>query len=822
MDSTLQGTPQHNMVSPAATTQQQQHGQVVGTPFGLPPPPAVAPAAGLMEALLEHGVSVEPADMLRELAVQHTNIWKVAAGDAREQAVNGLADKIIGSSNLVTLIAVMDGFVRVVHSVHKYYGQMFHPSTFDDKIIGFVGDRADGVDPSAVILSREHFRWVELDAVTSELELATFYSAPENKKKLFSPGTAVAKVKVNLPRLLLIPGGLIPWLLAGPRTPMELHARLNEVMAPDADARPPELELSLLWCRVVSQASPTLNAVSALATFAAPACPDSPAIRKWLKDRIGTTLGKEPASSQQQHVVYQQLPPYPTPYEQSPGQPTSRGDTAPKGMLSDTKKAFLCGLSGVMECSELDPVWFDIQAAVEVDEVRTAVMTTMDTHRLALGVENADLTNYWFEDQWLKDLKKCSFAVGGVLCVWEWLMRGICILNFMDFSPQQKASSIMSARTWDLTEASRNEDQVNKRLKSEPRTPPGNWHALKDLFTTYGIFLRALFGEKCPHFIQVWKIRTVIASMRHQEKEFDRDLCHLIVWHVVRDAQQFFSTEVAYAALKTLAREQIEWPISHLQGVSNNLHSLSHQALITKDFPSQWGTPISRRQLEFGRNQQQGGGRNGGGFGGGGNGNGSGGSGNGNGFGGGGNGNGSRGGGNGNGGGGNGNGGGGYGNGGGRYGNGGRGGNNTGANGQYGPATRGSPRLNDALGGLLAEVRRMGATFGAIMAAGNVYVTSLPTVPGCISPQGRNTVCYAHLLGLCSGGDRCSFDHPDGDRSHEFVERLVAIVKPALEAYLERRQHHDRRGTGRYGQQNGGGGTGRGNRGGGGGRGWRP
>lgn len=229
------------------------------------------------------------------------------------------------------MVAVMDGYVRLVHSVHIYTGHLFRPSTFDDKIVGFVGDRADGVDPSAVILTEANFDWLDLDVVTSEMEMVTFFAAPENRGKLFVPGATSTTAKVNLLKLLIIPGGLVPWILDRPRTPMELHARLLEVLAPNPDERGEEVELALLWCRVASHASDEHDGISALATVVSPACPDSPAVRKWLKDRIATTLGSEPeAPPQQQHVVYQHYPAHPSPFQQgqathNPADQYSRG-----------------------------------------------------------------------------------------------------------------------------------------------------------------------------------------------------------------------------------------------------------------------------------------------------------------------------------------------------------------------------------------------------------------------------------------------------------------------------------------------------------------
>lgn len=97
MDSTLQGTPVGNMVSPAAIQQQQQQRVAGGgSPAAMPPPPDVAKAPGLMEALWNSGVwSVEPEDMLKELAVQYASVWKLEAGEARNKAEMGLNGKII-------------------------------------------------------------------------------------------------------------------------------------------------------------------------------------------------------------------------------------------------------------------------------------------------------------------------------------------------------------------------------------------------------------------------------------------------------------------------------------------------------------------------------------------------------------------------------------------------------------------------------------------------------------------------------------------------------------------------------------------------------
>ena len=781
-------------VSPGDQTQQfQLHGQFPMTGQGFTPgapspmmtlgsaaPPAAA-ADDLITALQKQGSSAEIERMLTELKLQH-GIHVLATEKEKTKAADVISANMMVTSQLMVAVGVVDGYVKLFHSFGKFVKDMF---SNDEKLIGFVGDRKDGLSPTAVELTPAQLGWGTIkNVVTSERELATFYAKADNKQKLFKGGAASSKQAVFVPVLLLVPSGVVAWLLADARTPMEYHDKLIELLGgEDPDKRPKELDLSLLWCRVAAHSSAGNKSVLDLPLRAI--LNDSPVMSKFITDRLATTMGPVPVAQPQ--VVFHPnwgIPPSGYPPQgwgpaglgQSEGQLDNRGAVSTikeKNRLSDIQRACLKGYAHVLSDSELEEVWFQMQSYTELSEIGDLIKDAMEEVRKDMNIDLGEMINVTFSDELLKDIRKVNMAPNGARAFWDWLMRGPCILHFMGSSSEAVHNADMARRVWDMTENTRTEEQAYKRLKTDPKTPPGNWSKLKYVITTYCIYLRAMHGKCCPLYKSTWAVREVIVAMKDDEKYFDRFICRRLVWRIIKDGRNFFSKKLMPADFKGNPTEEDidDWPSSRLTGVTEGLLNQEHAFLDTRDFPWQWAEGQARQQPggnDNNANRRQRGQQ---GFGGGfvgqepGN------------------------------------------------------GDYThhrrhnhdgrcqegGVPGQYGPAGHGpaSARIQARLGGILEEVRRAHAAFGSILMAGGIRITDLPTLPAYQGPRGRSSMCYSQLLGLCLlDASECSFQSVrDDELTDDFVNRFVQVMRPALEAFLEQGARNQRS---RGGRQRGG------------------
>ena len=163
------------------------------------------------------------------------------------------------------------------------------------------------------------------------------------------------------------------------------------------------------------------------------------------------------------------------------------------------------------------------------------------------------------------------------------------------------------------TRAMRPEDQAQRKIRKDIKTPPANWRKLKYLVNTYVnvIMLRTLFSKFCPHYQSVWTLRESIVSMSgEQEQHFSRDGGHfskLLVWHILKDLREFFSVELMPSDFEDAGEhDDILWPISFLTGVATELHGIRRMALETDDFPTKWRD--TRKQAASEQNGRESGG----------------------------------------------------------------------------------------------------------------------------------------------------------------------------------------------------------------------
>lgn len=504
-------------------------------------------------------------------------------------------------------------------------------------------------------------------------------------------------------------------------------------------------------------------------------------LKNWLEGRLETTLGSSADKDTPivQNFTYHGMPPNgQSPFVEQGGSTGNVGgsteyDTSTvsngnseKGALTPLQLAALKGYCGAIWDHELDIVWTELQGTNDVEDARTYLQVAFEESRKALKIDPSECNDFFLEDSVIKEWKKCKFAPGGSIPVFEYFMRGMSILLCSNFSPEAQLKSRDKERAYNDTPYTRTPADAERRDRKEPRQPPMTWSGLKYLINTYAIFLHALFTSQCPLFRSVWGVREVLGSMRQRQRYFTKEVCAMIVYHIIKDAMQFFSVKLMPRDFEGAvigeprSKDEINWPVSHLHEISKIIHGLQLGQLDVVDLPEKWryhskeekeekdtkrqasdgggrvqGGPQLWRQQQYGGTGQGGyGGSNGSGHGGGYQGNG------------------------------------GYGNqGGGGYGK------------QHNVM---APQFRPKLGAVCDECMRLNPLFGhaELRQFGGLEMWNLPKMNKYVK-EGKNHACNGGLLGICRfTDDTCKFQRVDHrDLPNDFVDAFINVVGPALD-----------------------------------------
>ena len=84
-------------------------------------------------------------------------------------------------------------------------------------------DRIHGVNPAAILVEDEVWEWSNTKVVKDIVVLATFYGDANNRGLIYTPKQGEEKDDVDTAMVLMIPVGIIEWMLTTPRTPWGLH-----------------------------------------------------------------------------------------------------------------------------------------------------------------------------------------------------------------------------------------------------------------------------------------------------------------------------------------------------------------------------------------------------------------------------------------------------------------------------------------------------------------------------------------------------------------------------------------------------------------------
>ena len=72
-------------------------------------------------------------------------------------------------------------FIQIVHSVRKFGGEPFNPAGYHHQVIGFIWDHVQGVNPVAILVKGDAWKWTKGSVVLHMVNLWTFYSGNDKR-----------------------------------------------------------------------------------------------------------------------------------------------------------------------------------------------------------------------------------------------------------------------------------------------------------------------------------------------------------------------------------------------------------------------------------------------------------------------------------------------------------------------------------------------------------------------------------------------------------------------------------------------------------------
>ena len=501
----------------------------------------------------------------------------------------------LGTGTVFVVPGLYGTTLEVVWGAGKYSEGLVSESSYQGRSIGLLSDRTLHSEPAPGIFTAGMWKYhTNKDVSAGTIGLNTHYTDKKNRFEFYESQDD-KKTYDYMPSFLILPKELVAWFLDKEPTPFECLKMIVDDLL-QGGAVPEELELATAW--LINCCNKVTN--MRYSTTAIRFSKKDDKCAKWVKERVDSLLGpgQTNAGSAQQGVT-------PTTPSQSAPAPAVTPSPTKKVFLSPSQMfmATITILSNQTTPTSVSPVWAELTDAADVSECAALLRAYVEKMREHLGVTDgrAPILNY---DQFVTDLKSGKLAPGGPSFAYILLGQGISVLQCRQATSEEivaRESSHAAANATGSNLTFANNLQLQRR---DPATPASNWAQLLKCITAYGSILASIFTKDCKHFLETWALRELIADNdREDESYFKPHTCRLILWAILRDANNFFGKTFQPA---DLSKPIIPFPASSLVTIGDHISNLTTPPT-PANFPPKWLAP-----------EHKGGGGGVGGFGGGG------------------------------------------------------------------------------------------------------------------------------------------------------------------------------------------------------------
>ena len=244
----------------------------------------------------------------------------------------------------------------------------------------------------------------------------------------------------------------------------------------------------------------------------------------------------------------------------------------------------LCAYAGVACPDELPEIWMELLTLKpeQYEYARLLITRAIIKTALESGIE---ISKFYLDEQVVKDIMKVILSQGPD-ADFDNIETGMSIVAFMKRTTGEIRGMRVDEIAREESKGTRTEGQSKQNQKKKPRTPPATLDSTLKLLATYGMSLKSLFSNKCSHFQEVMRLRSILASLEGKEEYLTGDTFAVIVWTVIEDACQFFATTVCEDDFGQNGLDEEARPESDLRETSRNLRKLL--PVKPANFPWQW------------------------------------------------------------------------------------------------------------------------------------------------------------------------------------------------------------------------------------------
>ena len=475
------------------------------------------------------------------------------------------ADRTTILTNTTRNIAgiVMDKkFVVPVHSATRHMAEPGEESDDEhhNETVGHSGVSGVAVHiPQGALGKKATLKGVD------RLTIEQFYGDPNNHKKLYAVEEASTNEKQTYNDVLLfpfIPTIFLDWLVATKRTPYQLYSHILLFIRniEDTDLREkchdickPLLSWCLCSCQkekkssagpltqlktpIMAILSPTRSCSTSLATRLTSTMGSAPHSQKVDKDggkgdpdmmAMAATAAASAAASTAQMLSFLK-------------QQQQQGNTAAAAKddsgWSDHLWEQACGFCGVTSRRDVPAALEQVLEAKEVTEATGMIVKAMHEEAATMGVH---LTPFHISSSRVKEFRKGIFATGQRATLAD-LKSGIVILDLVERTGDEIASLQTQEREERQSERNRSLDEsksIAQRQKQNIGAVPDNVPDAKQTLTNYVVFIRVLFGKRCPHYLSVFRAKEMVDGWNKESAT--AEMIKNLFWAIIVDARQFF------------------------------------------------------------------------------------------------------------------------------------------------------------------------------------------------------------------------------------------------------------------------------------------
>jgi hypothetical protein len=569
--------------------QQQQHHNR--------PPPQVKNAdsySGIDSALKNLGHTLYSTETIdAELAVQN----RITTGNPASRAA--FRELVVNIQQVRVYLAMLGGqpYVTMVHTPGVYYSISLATSTYQGKVLAFIGDCRETKETTPVCLpATKTWEWHTGQANTDFPKLEEFYGAEANRGKLWMlNGNDGTTKETKLPNLLAIPNALVDLLQTqGPTiTPYDVLAIVNNFIG--ANGHPGGLQWDCVqkWCLVASQAGTSGKSKVFLDT--SPVTIDNKDFDRWVGNRLDIAMGPRPAGGgtggvaggagvagvaggNQQTMenlalskifsttIGTNMMQFSQAISPHRGVTIAGGtDTAlasSKGFDQD-QIAKLKDTCGVFNAHHIPAIWSVIQSTKgkSIDTYRTHIAKAIDSWCCLHHIDRDKCI--FLKAKFFEDLVVLRFNPGGPVAQYHSVVQGMSMLAC------RSLTAVEAEQCWEYEEAAENTkytQSINDLLKQnrgKPVTPAANYMDLKLNIGTYCGLLWALLGDHCDYYKELLSF-----TIRNA---YTKEVCARITWAIIDDGRSFFGRNPV--ASDFAPGSNFQFSTSYLEGITDAIQN---------------------------------------------------------------------------------------------------------------------------------------------------------------------------------------------------------------------------------------------------------